>query len=64
MKPKKLSKEIERIYYANADRRAINILDIGKVFHAGEEAAAKGESVEDAVKAAIERYCAPVGGSL
>lgn len=54
---KALDKLIEQIYYKNASGLQIDIMDIGKVFKAGERAYASGENVEDAVKAAIKVYC-------
>jgi hypothetical protein len=63
LKGKKLDGEISRIYYARSAGRMINIFDIGKVFAAGERAAAAGESIEAAVCAAIETYAVAVGGA-
>ncbi len=40
---------IEKIWYARFNGVAINILDIGKVFAAGREAAAAGLDIEAAV---------------
>lgn len=54
---KALDKLIEQIYYKHASGLQINIMDIGKVFKAGEEAYAAGGDVEQAVKDAIKAYC-------
>ncbi len=51
---KALDKEIERIYYANAQGVQINIMDIGKIFRAGRDAHARGEPMEPAIIAAIQ----------
>lgn len=54
---KALDKLIEQIYYKHASGLQINIMDIGKVFKAGEKAYAAGGDVEQAVKDAIKAYC-------
>ena len=57
---KKLSTLIEKTYYKAAEGKTINILNIPKIFKAGEEAYAK-ESTEEAVIKAVqdaaEIYC-------
>lgn len=50
---RELDARIEAIYYANAQRVQISILDIPKVFRAGHVAAAAGGDVEAAVIASI-----------
>lgn len=54
---KALDKLIESLYYKHASGLQINIMDIGKVFKAGEKAYAAGGDVEQAVKDAISVYC-------
>ena len=59
---KKLEKLIEQIYYVRARGKQINIMDIGKVFKAGEDAytvACDLHAVEVAVIGAIAQYCEP-----
>jgi hypothetical protein len=53
----KLDREIERLYGIHAVGKQIDIMDIGKVFKAGEEAHTAGESIEEAIKLAIEKWC-------
>ena len=52
-----LDDHIERLYGVHAQGKSISVLDIGQVFDAGHAAAATGGSVEEAVKAAIQRLC-------
>jgi hypothetical protein len=49
LKGKALEREIERVYYENCRGVEIDIMDIGKIFKAGEEAYVKGESIKTAV---------------
>jgi hypothetical protein len=49
---KNLDRLIERIYYANCNGVQLNILDIPKVFRAGEQAYAAGAD-ENGIKDAI-----------
>jgi hypothetical protein len=53
---KKLDAEINDAYKKYGDRVEISMMDIPKIFRAGEEADAAGESIDDAVKAAIAKY--------
>jgi len=53
---KKLDAEINAAYKKHGDRVEVSMMDIPKIFRAGEEADAAGESIEDAVKAAIAKY--------
>ena len=53
---KALDKEIERLYYIHAEGRSINILDISKVFAAGQAAHKVGQPIEPAVIEAVKRY--------
>lgn len=62
-KPKKLSKkaldrELEKLYNRHGYGVQVPILDLGKIFKAGEEAYAGGDlqAAEAALKAAIEKY--------
>jgi hypothetical protein len=63
-KPKKLSKkalerELERLYGKHGYGVQVPILDLGKIFKAGEQAYAGGggiEAAEAALKAAIQKY--------
>lgn len=55
-----LDKQIERLYYQHADRRQIDIMKIGKLFADARTAHVAGTPLEDAVKAAIEKFCDPV----
>jgi len=52
-----LDDEINKFYLQHAKGKSINIMDIGKVFDAGRTAAKAGQSVEEAVKAAVEKFC-------
>lgn len=56
---RKLDAHIQDCYKRHAAGRTINVLDIGKVFAAGEQAHAAGGDVEAAIKAAVEQYCSP-----
>lgn len=53
---KRVDDEIHRLFKIYAAGRRINILDIPKIFEAGQDAYALGESIEHAVKQAIIRY--------
>ena len=63
-KPKKLSKkalerEIERIYGKHGHGVQVPIMDLGKIFKAGEDAYASSgdlDAVDTAVKDAIQKY--------
>jgi len=57
---KKLNKTIEAFYVKAANGKAINIMDIGKVFRAGRDAYAATADlavVDAAVTAAVAVYC-------
>lgn len=49
-----LDREIERIYYRRCGGVQINVMDIGKVFAAGREAASQGADVEAAIVAKVQ----------
>ena len=53
---KKLESLINEAYRVHGNCVEIKMSDLSKVFAAGREAAAKGESIEAAVAAAIARY--------
>lgn len=52
---KALDTRIEQHYYRTHGGVQINILDIGKIFQAGREAAGRGESIEAAVDQAVAK---------
>jgi hypothetical protein len=52
----KLDKEIEKIYNRVGAGVQIDMFDISKIFKAGKDAHIAGQSVEEAVKAAIAQY--------
>ena len=54
---KKISKEIEKEYYKQADGMTIDMMDIPKVFAECENAILNGSLVTQAVRAAILMYC-------
>lgn len=54
---KELNNLIEKIYSANVNGRSINIMDIEKVFVAGEQAWEAGQDIEAAVKSKMEELC-------
>ena len=54
----KLDKHIERAYYAIAQGKQINIMDIGKLFNeATADVLQRGLTVEQAVTLAVVKYC-------
>lgn len=53
---RKLEAHIAALYKEHAKGRMISILDIGKIFAAGEQAFATGGDVSEAIKAAVEQY--------
>jgi hypothetical protein len=61
-KPKKLKskkaidREIERIYKVVGDRVQVPIMSLSKIFRAGHAAAAAGDDLEAAIKAAVAKY--------
>lgn len=60
---KKLDKSIEQFYYKHADGKAINIMDIGKVYAEGRKAyiaTQSMEAVEAAIIGAVAKYCMAV----
>jgi hypothetical protein len=52
-----IDRMIEQMYAKYASGRQINVLDIGKIFAAGY--AASDADREEAVKAAVDKYCLP-----
>ncbi len=56
-KKNKLDTEIEQSYYVQAKGKQISIMDIPKVFKECREAVAIGKTVDQAVNAAVEKYC-------
>ena len=56
--PKQAKKALENQIEAcfNKQGATVDIMDIGNIFKAGEDAAAAGTSVEDAVIAAVAKY--------
>lgn len=57
---KQLDKDIEQLYYRHGNGRQINIMKIGKLFADAKTSHLAGATLEDAVKAAIEKHCDPV----
>lgn len=56
-KEKAIDTLIEKLYGIHAAGKSINVMDIGKVFDAGHEAVRTGNSLDEAVKAAVQRLC-------
>lgn len=56
---KAIDREIDSYYRQHSQGFTINIMDIGKVFKAGHQAANNGRSIEEAIKEAIKTYCTP-----
>ena len=54
---KKLDVQIEQLYYRHSQGKSIDVMDIGNVFNDCRDAHDRGEDIETAVKAAIEKYC-------
>ena len=56
LKGKKLAAEISRLYKLHGNYVVINMMDLGKVYKAGEDANEAGADMEAAIKDAIEKY--------
>jgi len=52
----KIDDLIDQAYRLYGNNVQVNMMDIPKIFRAGREAIAKGENLQDAVKAAIALY--------
>lgn len=51
-----LDRKIDTYYYKHAQGRAIDVLDIAKIYKAGHTSHAEGKDVEQAIIAAIGHY--------
>lgn len=57
----KLEKQIEALYYENANGRQIDVMKIGALFRDALKDHVAGMPLDLAVKKAIETHCIPIG---
>lgn len=53
---KQIDQQVDAAFYKHGDRVGIPIMDLSKIIAAGKAAAAAGEDIDAAVKAAVAKY--------
>ena len=56
MTKKQLESAVESAFKRFGQNRQFNIMDLGTIHRAGMDAGQAGESIEDAIKAAVDQY--------
>ncbi len=53
---KEIEKKVNAAFVTHGGYKQFNVFDVTKILQAGEQAAKNGTSIEDAVKAACDKY--------